>query len=279
MKKVKSPTYYREAVRHPWNVAFLAAGAGVVWVIDVMTGSPAQLFEALLGLVLGLDLLIVAQLNRSPRFQQAVRSRRNAVQNRALTQQETFNELSRESQRRYMSLRKLQEEIDRNYAQLSAATQPLVAPHRAKIDGLVKSFLTLVYQQERYEEADAIADEVAIRDTITSLQASIEEDREKVRAIKERRITVLNQRLERIKQGREYLEIIDAQTETVEDVVRYIHEQSLTMNNPEEVTFQLDMLLAEMEETRTTVNAIDDIFTDSVSSRINVARASDTVRV
>jgi hypothetical protein len=90
---------------------------------------------------------------------------------------------------------------------------------------------------------------------------------------------VLNQRLERIKQGREYLEIIDAQTETVEDVVRYIHEQSLTMNNPEEVTFQLDMLLAEMEETRTTVNAIDDIFTDSVSSRINVARASDTVRV
>ncbi len=56
--------------------------------------------------------------------------------------------------------------------------------------------------------------------------------------------------MERFKRGAENREIIEAQLETIEDVVKYVHEQSMTISNPEEVTFQLDTLISEVEETR-----------------------------
>lgn len=59
---------------------------------------------------------------------------------------------------------------------------------------------------------------------------------------------------------RENLEIIEAQLDTIDDVIRYIHEQSLTLRNPEEITFQLDTLLSEVEETEAAVAEIEDVF-------------------
>ena len=56
------------------------------------------------------------------------------------------------------------------------------------------------------------------------------------------------------------LEIIKAQLETIIDVTKYIHEQSLTLRNPEEITFQLDTLLQEVEETQATVVEMEEVF-------------------
>ena len=86
------------------------------------------------------------------------------------------------------------------------------------------------------------------------------DDAPRVRAIKERRRRILEQRLARIKKVRENLEIIEAQLDTIDDVIRYIHEQSLTLRNPEEITFQLDTLLSEVEETEAAVAEIEDVF-------------------
>ena len=54
--------------------------------------------------------------------------------------------------------------------------------------------------------------------------------------------------------------MIEAQVATIEDVVKYIHEQSLTLNNPEEITYQLDLLLSEVEETEASVSQIESVF-------------------
>ena len=54
--------------------------------------------------------------------------------------------------------------------------------------------------------------------------------------------------------------MIEAQVATIEDVVKYIHEQSLTLNNPEEITYQLDVLLSEVEETEASVSQIESVF-------------------
>jgi hypothetical protein len=81
-----------------------------------------------------------------------------------------------------------------------------------------------------------------------------------VRAVKKRRLRVLEQRLARFKKGHENLEIIGAQLGTIEDVVKYIHEQSWTLQNPEEISFQLDTLLNEVEETQDSVQEIEEVF-------------------
>src|SRR5690606_35740285 len=95
---------------------------------------------------------------------------------------------------------------------------------------------------------------------IAGLQEDMRDDPPRVRAIKQRRLRILEQRLERLKKSGENLDIIKAQLETIEDVTKYIHEQSLTLRNPEEITFQLDMLLSEVEETEATVEQLEDIF-------------------
>ena len=45
--------------------------------------------------------------------------------------------------------------------------------------------------------------------------------------------------------------------ETIEDAVRYIYEQSMTMSNPEEIGFQLDNLLTEVDETSQLIDDLD----------------------
>ncbi|MDE2995149.1 MAG: hypothetical protein OXT73_00195 [Bacteroidota bacterium] len=70
--------------------------------------------------------------------------------------------------------------------------------------------------------------------------------------------------MERSKKGQENLEIIEAQLETIEDVIKYIHEQSLTLRNPEEISFQLDTLLTEVEETQASVEELEEVFANPV---------------
>ncbi|MEL0010986.1 MAG: hypothetical protein VW868_05435, partial [Bacteroidota bacterium] len=43
----------------------------------------------------------------------------------------------------------------------------------------------------------------------------------------------------------------------IEDAIRYIYEQSMTMNNPEEIGFQLDNLLTDADETADLIESMD----------------------
>src|SRR5690606_29122709 len=180
------------------------------------------------------------------------------------SQKEIFQLLTRYSQRRYARLRKLEKEIATNYRKLSYASQGLLNSHLSKIDGLLDSYLNLLYQQERYEHYQHSSSETELHAAIAGLQEDMRDDPPRVRAIKQRRLRILEQRLERLKKSGENLDIIKAQLETIEDVTKYIHEQSLTLRNPEEITFQLDMLLSEVEETEATVEHLEEIFSQPV---------------
>ena len=132
--------------------------------------------------------------------------------------------------------------------------------HVKKINGLLDSYLNLLYQEERYEYTSRTSSEGEVVSAIEALREDMSDDAPRVRSIKERRLRILEQRLGRFKKGRENVEIIKAQLETIEDVVKYIHEQSLTLSNPEEITFQLDTLLTEVEETQLAIEEIEEVF-------------------
>jgi hypothetical protein len=168
--------------------------------------------------------------------------------------------LNAPNQRRYTAMRKLEKGIRENYLKLSYTSQGLLESHLKKIDGLLDSYLNLLHQQERLRAALRNSTEQEVVRTIAELRQEMTSDPPKVRAIKERRLRILEQRLERSKKGLENMEIIDAQLETIEDVTKYIHEQSLTLRNPEEITFQLDTLLSEVEETQAAIEEIEDVF-------------------
>jgi len=82
-------------------------------------------------------------------------------------------------------------------------------------------------------------------------------DSERLKERKKRRMLILRKRLDRIKSANERYEICNTEIDTIEDAIRYIYEQSMTMNNPEEIGFQLDNLLSEVEETSSIIESLE----------------------
>ncbi|PSQ55183.1 MAG: hypothetical protein BRD28_01045, partial [Bacteroidetes bacterium QH_10_64_37] len=245
--------YTTAALFNTWNLVFLitvvvaSAGLGVVGLV------PAWLPELLLLLGGGVELVYLGVMPRHERFQRYVRAEKRSERHQAPSQREIFSQLRNQSQRRYAKLRKLREQIETNYQKLSYTFQGILTSHVEKIDGLLDSYLDLLHQRERYRDFMDSATETQILESIEALKEDMADDTERVRAVKQRRLKVLKRRLARLRKAHETLEIIGAQLSTIEDVVRYIHEQSWTLQNPEEVTAQLDTLLQEVEETQSSI--------------------------
>jgi type I site-specific restriction-modification system R (restriction) subunit len=235
-------------------MAVLAAGTALSGL------GPPWLFELLLLFGAGAELLYLGIVPRNARFRRHVRSQKQAEHREPPAQSEIYRRLHRRSQRRYYKLRELKDEIRANYRQLSYASQGLLDNHLNKIDGLLRSYLELLHQRERYRDLAEQTSEDSIRTAIRELKDDMADDAERVRSVKQRRLNVLEKRLARFRKAQENLEIIGAQLGTIEDVVKYIHEQSWTLQNPDEVTMQLDALVDEVEETQRTIHEIEDVF-------------------
>ncbi|MCZ6704673.1 MAG: hypothetical protein O6942_02105 [Bacteroidetes bacterium] len=250
--------YTKEAFLHPWNLTFLIVSMLVAFSVSLM--DPIWPFNVALILASAMELIFLGNMPRQERFRRAVRSRRAAEHAKPPSQKELFHSLIRQSQRRYARLKKLEKEIASNYRKLSYASQGMLDSHLSKINGLLDSYLKLLYQKERYEFTSKSSTESEVVTAMEKLRLDMVDDPPRVKAVKARRLRILEQRLDRSKNGQENLEIIKAQLETIEDVTKYILEQSLTLRNPEEITFQLDTLLSEVEETQASVVEMEEVF-------------------
>jgi len=262
----ESINYTREAFLNRWNLLFLVAGVAMslgIW------GIAALPFWLPLTFVMAGELLYLGVMPRNERYRRHVRSQKIAERNKAPSKNEIFRSLNREDQRRVKRLRDLRDEIRANYQGLSYASQGLLDSHLKKIDGLIESYLQMLHQRERYRGQVDGASEQRVMKQIRDLREDMADDSKRVKAVKQRRMKVLRQRLARFKQGHENLEIIGAQLGTIEDVVKYIHQESWTMQNPEEISFQLDTLMEEVEETQSSVRQIEDVFSSSASDLLD----------
>lgn len=253
--------YTKEAFLSPWNLTFLLVAMATAFGVSLFASPDAPwLFNTILLFAAAAELLYLGIMPKQERFRRVVRSRAARERHKPPSQKEIWEQLTKANQRRYYRMRDLEKKIASNYRKLSYASQGLLDSHINKIDGLLDSYLNLLHQKERYEQYGRRSTESEVVDAIAALREDMEDDSPRVRAIKERRLKILEQRLERFKRSHENLEIIEAQLETIEDVIKYIHEQSLTLRNPEEITFQLDMLLSEVEETEASVEQLEDVF-------------------
>ncbi|GMQ82087.1 MAG: hypothetical protein BMS9Abin05_1528 [Rhodothermia bacterium] len=250
--------YTKEAFLHPWNLTFLIVSMLIAFSVSMMEA--VWPFNFALILASAVELIYLGNMPRQERFRRVVRSRRAAEHAKPPSQKELFHSLTRQNQRRYARLKKLEKEISSNYRKLSYASQGMLDSHLSKINGLLDSYLNLLYQKERYEFTSKSSTESEVVNAMEKLRLDMEGDPPRVKAVKARRLRILEQRLDRSKRGQENLEIIKAQLETIEDVTKYILEQSLTLRNPEEITFQLDTLLSEVEETQASVVEMEEVF-------------------
>jgi hypothetical protein len=253
------PNYTQAAFLHPWNLIFLTVGLSVAVGLGIATGLPVWL---LIGFVLASELVVLGTVPRNERFQRVVRADHRAERLKPPTKEEKYKALTRRQQRRYARLRTLCTEIESNYASLNSASQQLVQRTIRKLDNILDSYLDLLHQRNRHREAIDSATENSIQKSIASLEDRLDDMSDRVRTVKERRLKVLKRRLARFEKAHENLDVIEAQLQTVEDVAKYIHEQSYTLQNPDEITHQLDALFQEVEEAQEHVREIENVFSD-----------------
>ncbi len=259
--KEREINYTRETFLHPWNLSFLTIGAGTALAFSFIGGPFGEtFFQSVLTATIAFELLVLGYIPRHQRFRNIIRAKYAAIAAKPPTQREMYRQLNRTNQRRYIRLRDLEKELQANYRKFSFASQGILESHTDKIEGLMNSCLKLMFQQERYTAFGQRQREQELTTAIAAVQLELEDASEPVRNIKLRRLKVLEHRRERFKKAQEQLEMIEAQVATIEDVVKYIHEQSLTLNNPEEITYQLDLLLSEVEETEASVSQIESVF-------------------
>ena len=248
----------------PVNLGFLI----LALVAALLTGGVAA--NVLLVFAAAAELLYLGTLPRNERYKRAVRARKIEEHRKQPRDREVFRTLAKDDQKRYVRFRNMEKAIKDNYAKLPYSSQGLLKAHLKKLDGLLDAHLNLLQLKERYVQFARRTGENDIVDAIAGLRHEMEGDPPRVRAIKQRRLAILEKRLGRFKKAGENLAIIEAQLETIEDVTRYVYEQSLTMQNPEEVSFQLDTLISEVEETQHSMDALDDAIETTALTELDI---------
>ncbi len=251
--------FTKEAFMAPTNLAFLVVALVAAVLIG---GTPASL---MLLFAAAAELIYLGTVPRNERFRRVIRSRTAAERAKPPSDREVFRTLEKDGQKRYVRFRNMEKAIKDNYARLPYASQGLLDAHLRKLDGLLDAHLNLLQLKERYMRFAERTGESDIVRALTTLRAEMESDPPRVRVVKQRRAGILEKRIERFKKAGENLAVIDAQVATIEDVTRYVYEQSLTMQNPEEVGFQLDTLMNEVEETQAQMDLLDEAFADPAS--------------
>jgi len=249
----QEPNYVKEAFNLQYNWIGLAGAEAFALV------SGTFLPLALAG---GLELMYLAIIPQNSRFQRLVRSWKFAEQRQQHQQKlaDMLRSLPHEMQSRYVALAQLCGAIRGNFAQLSSTSQMYVQQMEQKLDGLVHSYARLLYaayQQRQYMNS---TDPNEIKNEIYSLQKHLDNDPPNVQDINKKRIEILTKRLDKYQKLCENREVVDAQCAAVEDVLKLMRDQSVTLRDPQQVSDQLGNLVHDVEQTEQTVQQVEAIF-------------------
>ncbi len=253
--------FTREAFTHPVNLGALLVGTIFGFVAGAI-GIPASL---VLMMVCATELMYLGIVPRLPRFRKITKLKKLSERNADTDEKELFKNLNEKNKRQYLVLRHLVKLVKQNFEKLSYSSQGLLENIRKKMEELLSQYLTLLDLYKRYEMYMNTAVEERLKNEVKQEEREVRElESEKLKNTKARRLRILKKRLKKFEIAKEKYLICETHLETIEDAIRYIYEQSMTMSNPEEIGFQLDNLLEEMEETSSLINDLDQ---DAFSAR------------
>ena len=248
-KKVKEHSLYFEAFINQYNLIGLV---GMV-LLSAVTGSPIPFLVAL-----GLELMYVAVVPETEFFKNAVRAKYSHL--------DEADEL-RKLRGRLEALHPVQRRRFDEISALVESTQGNLRENESmgldvasKLDVLRGRYLWLMEMLNAYESYLASIRPGQIEDAMSDVAAQIAStESSRVKATLEERKAVLIKRKARLERVNENHAIVRTQVMTIEDILRLIHESSMTIQNPADIGRQLDDLLIDVEATEEAVHELDSI--------------------
>ena len=247
--------YTREAFLNPVNLGVLLVSTiGALF----FSGLSTEASNLMLTTVFGFELMYLGVVPRLPRFRKRAELKKIKEKHGESNEKTMFQALDAASQKRFLVLKRLAKMISDNFEKLPYSSQGLLDNIHKKIDELLGNYLTLLDLIKRYEVYLNTSLESSLKEEVVRQIEEIKTiDSEKLKRTKSRRVAIMQKRLNKFKIAKEKYLVCETHLETIEDAVRYIYEQSMTMSNPEEIGFQLDNLLTEVDETSQLIEDLD----------------------
>jgi len=246
--------FTREAFTHPVNLGFLFLAALSAFFLN----DAGQAANLIFTIAIGMELVYLGIIPRVPNYQKKMRLKKLHQRNQAVEERSLFRRLNSESQRKFLVLKHLSNRIKDNFDKLPYSSQGLLDNIRKKVEQLLSNYLNLLELHQRYASYMDPSMEENVKQEINKERELIQQhSSNRLKATKQRRIAILEKRLNKFSKARENSMICETHLVTIEDAIRYIYEESITMNDPKEIGFKLDNLLSEVEETSQIINELD----------------------
>ncbi len=253
-EKDTSINYTKEAFLHPVNLVCLLTGT----IIALVLNDVGLISNAILTFTFGMELIYLGIVPKLPAYQKNVRLKKRREQTDGDNDKQLFYLLDARSQKRFLVLKHITKEVKKNFDTLPYTSKGMLEHIEKKMDDLLTTYLTLLDMNRRFQIYMNSEVEDEIRREVEKQESKLESiDSEKLKVTRERRLNILNKRLKKFDVAKEKYLICETHLETIEDAIRYIYEQSMTMPNAEDVGTQLDHLLSEMEETTQIIDELD----------------------
>ena len=252
----QEPNYLAHAFKSQYNLIGLVTAAGF-----------AVIGASLLPLIVaaGVEMIVLPLVAGSGRFQRLVRARTTEEEQQTqqakkeLQTSEMLEHMSEAECQRFYGLQGLAGEIRQNYKGFDESSRMLLDELVQKLDFLLSFYLRMRFSLQRYQRYFSTTDPERIQERIAMLDHEIGKGPERVKEIKARTRQVLEKRLERYQKALENRQLVEAQTETVEEVLQLLRDQSYAMRDPKTIAEQLDGLVTSAEETERGVRDMEEL--------------------
>ena len=240
---------------HPVNLVCLL----VATITAFLFTDTGLISNAILTLAFGTELVYLGVVPQLSAFRRNVMMKKRKEQNADSGDKLVFHQLDARSQKRFLVLKHITSEVKKNFTNLAYSSQGMLDNIQKKMENLLSTYLKLLDMNRRYQIYMNSEIEEELKHEVARQENQLESiDSEKLKATKARRVNILNKRLKKFDVAKEKYLICETHLETIEDAIRYIYEQSMTMPNAEDVGMKLDHLLEEMEETTSIIEELDE---------------------
>lgn len=171
-----------------------------------------------------------------------------------------LKQLPDDDQRRYHQLVQTAMSVRENYGRYNEASRSFLENISSRLDDMLLRYLRMLLAQNNYRKHLAANDAMDLDRRMHQLQGEMATDSEQIRSIKGKQLQILEQRRDKLVKAEQDSTLLTEQTTTLEELMKLLKEQALTMKDPEEMNAQLDSLMAEVEHTEETVTAIESSF-------------------
>ena len=248
--------FTKEAFLHPANLVWLLVGTISAFVAN---GFESGFSSAILSFTLGMELIYLGVLPKLPSYQKSVKLKKKKELPDESGDKRIFHNLDGRSQKRFLVLKHITKEVKKNFETLPYTSKGMLDHVITKMDGLLSTYLSLLDMNRRFQIYMNSEVETEIENEVKKQEEKLENaESDQLKATGKRRLNILNKRLNKFQIAKEKFLICETHLETIEDAIRFIYEQSMTMPNDEDVGLQLDHLLAEMDETTSIIQDLDD---------------------